>query len=60
MGNKYKRSNEAEIKSKNKNVGDIYRDVSDFSNACERRKELRKLRETGCFKYQRMLSLQGV
>jgi len=42
MGNSYKRSNEAEIKSKIKNVGDIYRDISDFKNACESRKELRK------------------
>ena len=60
MGNKQKRSNEAEIKSKNKNVGDIYRDISDLSNACERRKELRELRERGCFKHQHMLSLQEV
>jgi len=43
MGNNYKRSNDAEIKSKNKTVGDIYRDISDFRNACERTKELRKL-----------------
>jgi len=60
MGNNYKRSNEAEIKSENKIVGDIYRDISDFENVCECRKELRKLREKGCFKHQLMSSLQEV
>ena len=43
MGNNYKRSNEAETNSKNKNVRDIYRDISAFKNAWERRKELSKL-----------------
>jgi hypothetical protein len=47
-------------KGKNKNFRDIYRDISDFKNACERRKELRKLRERGSCQYQQMLSSKGV
>jgi hypothetical protein len=35
MDNNYKRSKEAETKSNNKNVGEIYRDISEFKNVCE-------------------------
>ena len=38
MGNNYKRGNEAETKSKNKNVRDIYRDISDFQERLRAKK----------------------
>jgi hypothetical protein len=35
MGNNCKRSKEAETKSNKKNIGDIYRDISEFKIVCE-------------------------